>query len=63
MMMSVLILFFLVIFSYWLFGKMKKPKDFPPGPARLPFVGSFPFLTGSGPKPSLLRGLTEQVKF
>jgi len=59
--MSALILVFVAILSFWFYTKTRKPKDFPPGPTRLPFLGSFPYLKGSGPKPSLLRGLTEQV--
>lgn len=56
-----LVIVAVVLLSYWLFTKTRKAKNFPPGPPRLPFLGSFPFLRGSGPKPSLVVGLTEQV--
>jgi hypothetical protein len=59
--MMILIFTFIVIFGTWFFIRTRKPDNFPPGPPRLPIVGSFPYMTGSGKKPSLLRGITEQV--
>ena len=55
--------FLLALFLVWIvFLSTRKPKSFPPGPPRLPLIGSIPYLRGSGKKSSLLRGITEQVR-
>ena len=56
-----LVVLFLVLTLVWVYKKTRKPRGFPPGPPRLPWVGSLPFLHGSGKNFSLLNGLTEQV--
>ena len=58
----ILLVIFGVLFLVWLTSLMSKPKNFPPGPPRLPFIGSLPFMRGSGEQPSLLHGLEENVK-
>ena len=45
----------------WFFIRTRKPKNFPPGPPRLPIVGSFPYMMGSGDSPCLLYGISDQV--
>ena len=46
----------------WTVIRSKKPKNFPPGPLKLPVVGSIPFIQGSGATPSLILGISKQVK-
>ena len=50
------------LLAFLLYLSTRKPKNFPPGPPRLPVVGSLPFMAGSGPSPSLLHGIIKQVK-
>jgi hypothetical protein len=59
---KMLIYIFIALFLLWIFKSTRKPKNFPPGPLRLPVVGSFPFMGGSGETPSLLYGISDQVK-
>jgi hypothetical protein len=42
------IIVFLTVFCYWLFLRTRKPKKFPPGPPRLPILGSLPFFEVKG---------------
>ena len=46
----------------WTVIRSKKPKNFPPGPLKLPVVGSIPFIQGSGATPSLILGISKQVE-
>ena len=57
-----LLIFFGVLLLIWLYQSTRKPKNFPPGPPRLPVLGSLPYMGGSGPQKSLLCGIIEQVK-
>lgn len=43
-----LIVIFSTLFFYWLFLRTRKPKKFPPGPPRLPVLGSLPFIGVKG---------------
>ena len=43
-----LYIIFVTLAVYWLFTQMKKPYKFPPGPPRLPVVGSWPFIQVKG---------------
>ena len=45
--MYIFIVFF-AIFFYWFLKKFKKHAKFPPGPPKLPIVGSMPFLAVKG---------------
>jgi hypothetical protein len=51
-----------LLLAAWFFLRSRKPNNFPPGPPRLPVIGSLPYIVTSGPKPSLMRGLIEQVR-
>ncbi len=57
-----LLLIFVALLLVWIYQSTRKPKNFPPGPPRLPIVGGFPFMGGSGENPSLLHGIIDQVK-
>jgi hypothetical protein len=57
-----LLLIFVGLLLIWIYQSTRKPKNFPPGPPRLPVVGGFPYTGGSGEKPSLLHGIIDQVK-
>ena len=59
---KMLTLILVSLLAFLLYLSTRKPKNFPPGPPRLPMVGSLPFMAGSGPSPSLLHGIIEQVK-
>jgi hypothetical protein len=50
-----------ILFIIWIYQSTRKPKNFPPGPIRLPVVGGFPFMGGSGTRKSLLHGIIDQV--
>ena len=50
-----------ILFIIWIYKSTRKPKNFPPGPIRLPVVGGFPFMSGSGTRKSLLHGIIDQV--
>ena len=54
---------FVVLLSAWLYLKSRRPKNFPPGPPRLPWIGSLPFIMSKNPgeKPSFMKGLLQQV--
>ena len=39
-----------IISLYWLYKSTSKPRNFPPGPPRLPLVGSAPYLTAKNPR-------------
>ncbi len=41
---------------------MRKPDKFPPGPPKLPMVGSLPFAFGNGKTPSLFHGSRQLVR-
>jgi hypothetical protein len=56
------LLIFVILLLVWIYQSTRKPKNFPPGPPRLPVVGGLPFMGGSGEKPSLLHGIVDQVK-
>ena len=45
--MYIFIVFF-ALFFYWFLKKFKKHAKFPPGPPKLPIVGSMPFLVVKG---------------
>ena len=45
--MYIFIVFF-ALFFYWFLKKFKKHAKFPPGPPKLPIVGSMPFLAVKG---------------
>ena len=45
--MYIFIVFF-TLFFYWFLTKFKKHAKFPPGPPKLPIVGSIPFLAVKG---------------
>ncbi len=36
-----------ILFILWVYKRTQKPKDFPPGPPRVPVLGSVPFLKGN----------------
>ena len=59
---KMLIFIFVALLLTWIYLSTRKPKNFPPGPPRLPMLGSLPFMTGSGSSPSLLHGIIDQVK-
>ena len=42
--MGILLLIILVLIFFILYSGTKKPKHFPPGPPRLPVVGSLPYM-------------------
>jgi hypothetical protein len=48
-----------ILLLAWTYLRTRKPKNFPPGPP--PIVGSITYMMGSGNKPSLLLGITDQV--
>jgi hypothetical protein len=50
-----------ILFVIWIYRSTRKPKNFPPGPPRLPVLGSLPFMGGSETKKSLLHGIIDQV--
>ncbi len=50
-----------ILLLAWTYLRTRKPKNFPPGPPRLPIVGSITYMMGCGNKPSLLLGITDQV--
>ena len=58
----ILIAIFITLLSIWIYRSTRKPERFPPGPPRLPFVGSLPYMMGSINRPSLLAGLEQNVK-
>ena len=37
---------FVILLVFWVYQKTQKPAHFPPGPPRLPLLGSVPFLAG-----------------
>ena len=43
-----LFIIFFTLFFYWLYQRTRKPKKFPPGPPRLPVLGSLPFIGVKG---------------
>ena len=51
-----------LLLVFWLVTLTRKPKNFPPGPPRLPFIGGLPYLLGSGGQPSFLHGLEENIE-
>jgi len=53
---------FWVLLFLFIIIRLKKPKKFPPGPLKLPLVGSIPFIQGSGNTRSLILGISKQVK-
>ena len=57
-----LLIIFVILLVTWFYLNTRKPKNFPPGPPRLPMIGSLPFIAGSGPRPSFLHGIIKQVK-
>ena len=52
-----------ILILVWTYVRTRKPKNFPPGPPRLPIVGSITYMMGSGNTPSILLGITDQVKY
>jgi hypothetical protein len=53
------IIFILLLFAY---KSTKKPNRFPPGPPRLPVIGSLPYITvkiKSSNTPSLMHGMLQ----
>ena len=61
----VLIWFIVLLFVLLIYKATRKPKNFPPGPPRLPVVGSLPYVVvqnkPSEPK-SLLTGIRNGIK-
>ena len=61
-MVCILILIIVALVAYLIYKGTKKPQKFPPGPPRLPIIGSLPFIaTKSKPSEprSLLTGIRE----
>ena len=54
-----------ILVSAWIYLKSRRPRNFPPGPPRLPWIGSLPFIMTRNPgeKPSFMRGLLLQVSW
>ena len=48
----------IIFFLLWIYFRTKKPKNFPPGPPRLPLIGSIPYLASSG---GIMKGIIAQV--
>jgi len=55
--------FLLVLLLAWILDGSRKPKGFPPGPPRLPLLGSIPFLIGTTRKRSIILAITDQVRY
>lgn len=56
----VLVIIFTILFLLWLLKATSKPPKFPPGPPRLPLIGSLPYVADIGPNSktdSLLPGI------
>ena len=56
------IILFFILLPYWVYLRTRKPKNFPPGPMRLPIVGGVPCMRGHDKVKSLIKGITEQVR-
>ena len=50
---------FVMVLCVWLYKRTQKSTNFPPGPPRLPVVGSLPYITGK--QQNLLLGLRDMV--
>ncbi len=62
MMMSECLLLLCCLLLLLLRFLFRRPPGFPPGPPRLPLVGSLPFAVGGGKKPSLFHGSRDLVR-
>ena len=60
--MSFLVVFVAVLIVIWIYKQTRKPAKFPPGPPRLPILGSLPFLVGSKKRSSPLSGIDDNIK-
>ncbi len=46
-MQEIVVAVLFVLLISWIYKKIQKPRNFPPGPPRLPLLGSVPFLSGA----------------
>ena len=55
-------IFAIICILLFLYKAIKKPNRFPPGPPRLPIIGSLPYINGkvkTSDKPSLVHGIMQ----
>jgi hypothetical protein len=51
---------FFTLFAYWFLSKFQKHTKFPPGPPKLPILGSLPFLGTKGSFLHTMKSLSEK---